>query len=191
MKQSFSPPHHPAINGAAENFVGTFKDKVTKIVNGGKTLDHAVNVFLFDYRSTEHCTTGRSPAWMVYKREIRTRFDLLKPEITTEVETKQLAQALARKGSRKTDFKEGDWVWVDDHRVHNKMKVLAQIVEQLSPVTFKVEVSPELKWKRHVDQMIRSASKPTTSVSQPEEARPKSLNKERRCSPRLAAKKLN
>lgn len=30
VNQSFSPPHHPATNGAAENFVGTFKDKVEK-----------------------------------------------------------------------------------------------------------------------------------------------------------------
>lgn len=61
VKHSFSAPHHPATNGAAENFVETFKDKITKIVKSGKTLEYAIDLFLFDYRAiTEHCTTGRS-----------------------------------------------------------------------------------------------------------------------------------
>lgn len=47
VRQSFSAPHHPATNGAAENFVATFKDKVTKIMKGRKSLEEAVNLFLF------------------------------------------------------------------------------------------------------------------------------------------------
>lgn len=71
VKQSFSPPHHPATNGAAENFIGTFKDKVDKIIKSGRDLNYAINLFLHNYRSREHCTTGRSPTWLMYKREIR------------------------------------------------------------------------------------------------------------------------
>ncbi|XP_024946954.1 uncharacterized protein K02A2.6-like [Cephus cinctus] len=89
VKHSFSPPYHPATNGAAENFVQTFKDKVSKIVKAGKTLETAINMFLFDYRSIEHCTTKRTPAYLMYKREIRTRFDLLKPSVTETVAQKQ------------------------------------------------------------------------------------------------------
>ncbi|KAK2578563.1 hypothetical protein KPH14_012210 [Odynerus spinipes] len=85
IKQSFTAPHHPATNGGAENFVGTFKDKVDKIVSDGKSLQYAINLFLFDYRTTEHCTTGRTPAYMMYKRELRTRFDLLKPDVNDHV----------------------------------------------------------------------------------------------------------
>src|SRR5436190_4868567 len=92
IKQSFTAPHHPATNGAAENFVGTFKNKVDKIMQNGKSLDYAVNLFLFDYRSIEHCTTGRSPAFMMHKREIRTRFDLIKPSVRDHVGKRQLAQ---------------------------------------------------------------------------------------------------
>ena len=73
----FSPPYHPAMNGAAENFVGTFKDKVSKIVQGRVKVDTAINQFLFDYRSTPHCTTNKSPANLLYKQELKTRFDLL------------------------------------------------------------------------------------------------------------------
>ncbi|XP_024877032.1 uncharacterized protein K02A2.6-like [Temnothorax curvispinosus] len=42
IKQSFAAPNHPATNGVEENFVGTFKDKVTKIVKSGKTVEIAV-----------------------------------------------------------------------------------------------------------------------------------------------------
>lgn len=85
IKQSFTALHHPATNGAAENFVETFKNKVDKIMQSGKSLDYVVNLFLFDYRSIEYCTTGRSPAFMMYKREIRTRFDLIKPSVADHV----------------------------------------------------------------------------------------------------------
>lgn len=46
IKHSFTAPHHPATNGAAENFVETFKDKVDKIVKSGKSLDYAINLCL-------------------------------------------------------------------------------------------------------------------------------------------------
>lgn len=35
VKHMFTAPYHPAMHGAAENFVGTMKDKVSKIVQGG------------------------------------------------------------------------------------------------------------------------------------------------------------
>ncbi|XP_029162078.1 uncharacterized protein K02A2.6-like [Nylanderia fulva] len=155
IKQSFSAPHHPATNGAAENFVGTFKNKVEKMVKSGKTLEYAINLFLFDYRSTEHCTTGRTPAWMMYKRELRTRFDLLKPDATDNIENKHIAQIAARKGHRNVTFQIGEEVMVDDFSVRNKKRSRGKIIKQLSPVTFEVEISPNCTWKRHVDQIIK------------------------------------
>lgn len=107
-KHSFTAPHHLATNGEAENFVEKFKNKVDKIVKSGKSLDYAVNFFLFDYRSIEHCTTGRTPAYMVYKRELRTRFDLLRPDVNDNVTRKQLAQVASRKGNQNVDFQIGD-----------------------------------------------------------------------------------
>ncbi|CAB0045094.1 unnamed protein product [Trichogramma brassicae] len=50
IKHSFSPPYFPATNGAAENFIQTFKDKVSKIMKRGEKAEAAINRFLFDYR---------------------------------------------------------------------------------------------------------------------------------------------
>ncbi|XP_017881808.1 uncharacterized protein K02A2.6-like, partial [Ceratina calcarata] len=123
IRQSFAPPKHPATNGAAENFVGTFKDKVKKIMKGGVSLERAVDLFLMEYRSTEHCSTGRSPAWMMYKRELRTRFDLLKPTADENVYIKQAGQIRSVDGKRKFSVEVGDAVMVDDYRIGKDKRV--------------------------------------------------------------------
>ena len=100
---SFSAHYHPATNGAAENFVQTFKDKVTKIVKGGESVEVAIKMFLFDYRSIPHTTTGQSPAYLMYGRNLRTRFDVLGPNVAKTVDEKQKAQITARSGNRTVD----------------------------------------------------------------------------------------
>ncbi|CAB0033671.1 unnamed protein product [Trichogramma brassicae] len=97
-------PWHPASNGAAENFVGTFKDKVHKMLKSGKNLNEAVTKFLFDYRSTEHCSTGRTPAYMMYKRELRTKLDCLQPDVSEQIENAQLRQVFNGSGTRNVKF---------------------------------------------------------------------------------------
>jgi len=89
IKHTFSPPYYPATNGAAENFVRTFKSNVDKIVKDGISLEKAVNMFLLDYRTVEYSTTGRSSAFIMFKRELRNRFDLLKPNVESDVNKNQ------------------------------------------------------------------------------------------------------
>lgn len=52
---------------------------MVKIVESGQTVECACNLFLFDYRCTIHKTTGQSPAKIMYGRELRCRFSLLRP----------------------------------------------------------------------------------------------------------------
>ncbi|CAL1672265.1 unnamed protein product [Lasius platythorax] len=119
----------------------------------GKSLEHAVNLFLFDYRSKEHCTTKRSPAWMMLKRELHTRFDLLKPCVADDVEKSMQAQIAATDGKRRVSPAEGDAVMVDDHTVRGPKRVEAKITKKLSPVTYEIGVG-STKWKRHIDQIV-------------------------------------
>ncbi|XP_058796647.1 uncharacterized protein K02A2.6-like [Phymastichus coffea] len=153
IKQSFSPPYHPATNGAAENFVGIFKDKINKIVKGGRGLDEAIDIFLFDYRSISHCTTGKSSAFLMYKRQLRTRFDKLRPSADVTVKVKQEAQIRNCSGSRNPALNVGDTVLADVYNAGNKKRVPAEIVERLTPSTFKVKIDDKMH-KRHCDQLI-------------------------------------
>ncbi|XP_076279058.1 uncharacterized protein LOC143208472 [Lasioglossum baleicum] len=140
VKHTFSAPHHPATNGAAENFVGIFKDKVNKMIKSGKRLEEAVS---------------RSPAFMMFKREIRTKLDCVRPNVADQIENAQLQQTLSSKGSRNIQFVEGEKVWVTDYTARSSKKTPAIIKAQLSPVNFEVEISPGKCWKRHVDQMFK------------------------------------
>ncbi|KYM96891.1 Uncharacterized protein K02A2.6 [Cyphomyrmex costatus] len=155
VKHSFSPPYHPATNGAAENFIQTFKDKVHKIVKGGEKVETAVNMFLFDYRSIEHCTTRRSPAYLMYNRELRTWFDLLKPNVAETVDVKQRAQILSRSGKRRVDLKIGDDVLFDDFGSNVDKRSTGKIIKQTSPTTYAVQTENKGIKKRHADQIIK------------------------------------
>lgn len=155
VQHSFSPPYHPATNGAAENFVGTFKDKVIKIEKGGKRVDKAINKFMFDYRSTPHCTTGKSPAWLFHKRQLRTRFDLLRPNVRNKIHEKQQSQIKNSPHSRNVQLNVGDPVMVDNYGTSGEKRIPAEIVKDLSPSTFRVRTESGNVTKRHTDQIVK------------------------------------
>ncbi|KAK9719375.1 Integrase core domain [Popillia japonica] len=87
ITQIATAPYHPASNGAAENSVKTIKYALRKALNGKKTVstDVALCRFLFDYRNTSHCTTGVSPASLMFGRALRTRFDLILPNKSLDI----------------------------------------------------------------------------------------------------------
>lgn len=116
IKHTFSAPYHPATNGAAENMVRTVKSKVDKIIRDGHSLEFAMNRFLSDYRSTSHCTTNQTPAQLMFKRELRTRFDLLKLDPRNTVEAHQYDQHRFKRGDRKINLAPGDIVYAKDFR---------------------------------------------------------------------------
>ena len=62
--------------------------------NGGMTIKHRLANFLIKYRSTPHSVTGRTPAELMVKRQLRTRLTLLKPNLAQAVENKQMKQKL-------------------------------------------------------------------------------------------------
>lgn len=61
---------------------------------GGMTMKHRLANFLIKYRSTPHSVTGRTPAELMVKRQLRTRLTLLKPNLALAMENKQMKQKL-------------------------------------------------------------------------------------------------
>ncbi|XP_044766716.1 uncharacterized protein LOC123322767 isoform X1 [Coccinella septempunctata] len=157
VNHSFSPPYHPATNGAAENFVQTFKDKVNKIVSSGKTLRAAINLFLFDYRTMFHPVTGISPAEIMFQRPIKSRFNLFTSKLTDEVCKKQWNLVEKEGKHRKYDFKVGDIVMTEVLGNKKKnVKLEGKIIRKLTPVTFHIELKTNGQIiKRHVNQFIK------------------------------------
>lgn len=134
--------------------MGTFKNKVLKITGEGKSLNFAVNSFLFDYRTMKHSTTGKSPSDIIFKREIKTRFHLLRENLVSETSFKQFNMSDKNKIS-KIDFKLGDVVLVDVYNNNKRHRVQAKIVEKLSPVTFNLLCDGGRIIKRHVNQILK------------------------------------
>lgn len=156
VKHTYSPPYHPATNGAAERFVETFKSHVTKIKESGNSLISAVNLFLFDYRNMPHSLTGVTPARLMLGRELRNRFTLLRPPAMVDKSYDLMEKQVNSKvGNRKTDFVLGEKVMVRDYRKGYKPWILGIIIEESVPnITYIVDVDGN-RWKRHVNQLLR------------------------------------
>jgi hypothetical protein len=156
IKHTFSPPYHPATNGAAERFVEIFKKHVLKIKeSSGNTIQSAINLFLFDYRVMPHSTTGVTPAMLMYNRELRSRFALLRPPPVIE-RTQQMLdkQRELASGSRKINFMVGAKVMARDYRKNRRPWIQGVIVEESIPDTTYIIDVEGCKWKRHVNQLL-------------------------------------
>nr|XP_039253416.1 uncharacterized protein K02A2.6-like [Styela clava] len=153
IKHKKSAPYHPASNGAAERFVQTFK-RAMRSVNDANKFDLHLDDFLLGYRNTPHCTTGEAPSVLFCKRRLRTILDLIKPNIRNRVEEKQYT---VRTKSNKTlrSFSVGETVLVRDYRGNSKWK-RGEITKIIGPLTYMVSVAPNVSWKRHIDQIIKS-----------------------------------
>ncbi|KAJ8357039.1 hypothetical protein SKAU_G00198330 [Synaphobranchus kaupii] len=153
VKHLRSAPFHPATNGQAERFVQTLKRSL-KASRGSTTVQHRLDSFLLSYRNAPHATTNESPAVLLLRRRLRSRFDLLKPSVATVVEQAQADQQGRRAPfARDKDFAPGDPVLVRDYRRGEEKWMPGVVVSQVGPVSYTVDVGLAPHWKRHTEQM--------------------------------------
>ena len=88
IKHIRSAPYHPATNGLAERFVQTFKQGMRASKSNQSISSKLAN------RTAPHTTTGQSPSMLFMGRNLRTKLDVLKPDVRKRVEDKQLNQAV-------------------------------------------------------------------------------------------------
>ena len=143
-----SAPYHPASNGLAERAVQTLK-RGLQAVQGGD-LNTRLSRFLLQYRVTPHSVTGIAPSELLMKRRLRTHLDLLKPDVSQKVTTKQFR---ALDSSQERRFVVGENVFVRNWG--NGPKWLSGKV-----VGFRGHVNLEIQTSqgcvhRHVDQVKR------------------------------------
>ena len=97
IKHITSAPYHPSTNGLAERAVQTMKLGLRR--TEGSTVQEKLSRFLFKYRITPHPTTGVAPSELLMSRQLRSRLDLLHPNIQERVEKQQAKQKDLHDGS--------------------------------------------------------------------------------------------
>ena len=145
-------PKHPASNGAAERFVKTFKQAMKAGRWDRSTVHHRLAQFLFDYRNTPSSMTGRTPAELLLKCQLRSRLDLLKPNFNARMEN-QKVEAAIRDTNKMCEFQIGSPVLVENFYGESKW-LSAQAVERTGSLSYKVLVEGSI-WRCHIDQIMK------------------------------------
>ncbi|XP_064653028.1 uncharacterized protein K02A2.6-like [Lineus longissimus] len=144
-------PKHPASNGLAERAVQSVKEGIDKLVSG--SIETKMARFLFKYRSTPHATTGRTPAEMMFNRQIKTHLDLLHPDVRATVGEKQGKQKLYHDThAKERNFEVGDKVYVTNFS-SGPCWLKGVITERTGPLSFVVELVDGRMVRRHVDHI--------------------------------------
>lgn len=89
----------------------------------------------------------------MYGRNIRTRLDIMKPDLATTVLCKQYGSKAKHCVNEIREFSEGDPVNTRDYRCNADKWAKGQIHSRTGPLSYKVDVNGTL-WRRHVDQIV-------------------------------------
>ena len=93
----------------------------------------------------------------MFGRATRTRFDLLKPDVSEKVKQKQ-ADVQTKRGGKLREFEKGDSVQCRDYRPRHDKWLSGTITSRTGPVSYTVEMINGQTWRRHVDQIRKANS---------------------------------
>ena len=89
-------------------------------------------------------------------RNLRSRLDILKPDIRRHVHNKQMDQTASHKSAKgMREFQIGQTVSVRDYRGQQKW-IPGVIHARTGPLSYEVCVGPNMIWRGHIDQLLDS-----------------------------------
>ena len=170
VKHIRTAPYHPSSNGQAERFVQTFKRAMKAGERDEPSLSARLSHFLLTYRSTPYATTNSTPSELFLQRKVRTRFDLLKPDLQHKVNEKQARQKEYHDQHSKTrQFSTGQLVMIRNFLSKQKW-MSGTIKSQQGPVSYTIELKDGRVMRRHVDHIrLRSPSTKPIGDTPPQE----------------------
>ena len=128
--------------------------------NDGLTLSHRLANFLLTYRTTAHSTTGAPPSELLMGRTLRTRCDLLKPDVRRRVEQRQAKQKERHdQHARLRTLQVGQAVMAKNFGPGDSW-LRGVVARQLGPVTYLVNLTGGRLWKRHLDHLKELSTPP-------------------------------
>jgi len=102
--------------------------------------------------------TGQPPSVLMFNRRLRSKIDLLKPDLRREVENKQYQQVYQKPGRATTQFQVGQPVLSRNYRSAEKW-LPATICHREGPLTYQVKVGESIN-RHHANQLV---NKPSTN----------------------------
>nr|XP_039253281.1 uncharacterized protein K02A2.6-like [Styela clava] len=156
IRHSRSAPFHPSSNGMAERFVGIFKSSLLRGRKEKVDILHKLDNLLLAYRNTPNSTTNESPAMLLMKRSLRSRLDLVKPDLASKVNERQTNVQDSKRNRETRYFELGQAVLACDYSSKKRRWVSGTIIKHLGPLTYLVKISNVVTWKRHIDQLLKA-----------------------------------
>ena len=142
-----------------------------KKLKSGSLADRVSRV-LFHSHITPNSTTGLSPAELLQNRRLRSRLDLLKPNISSRVIDKQAKQQLyANTHSRDRIFVEGEAVYIVNFGSGPKW-MPGRISTFVGNVSVKVTLSDGRTVTRHLDHIWKKFNDDFIPPSRPDSVHP-------------------
>ena len=122
----------------AQNGIKHIKQAMRSAKEDHVSLQQKLSTFLLKYRTMPHSLTNETPAKLLLGRNIRTRLDLIKPDLSAKVSSGQDKMKLSiRSGIR--EFNEGQKVMVRDYRNAGRSWIPAEIQSRTGPLSSTVD----------------------------------------------------
>ncbi len=150
-------------NGLVERFNKSLKQAIKTGMKGGDPIRKVIANYLLMYRATPHSVTKTSPSELFMGRKIKTRLDLLRPELRSQVGIRQEKQSNKRGHGRTVlSFVEGQKVWIRDYQQGKAQWIAGWIKEILGTRSYVVETEDGCVMRRHSDQLCPRETIPST-----------------------------
>jgi hypothetical protein len=150
--------YHPKSNGQAEVAVKHFKRSMKKISRSDSSL--ALVRFLFAHRTTPHTSTGQTPAFLMFNRELQTHLSKIIPSTRRKVETSQSRQTRSRtKREHHRTFQTGGSVLC---RIGSNWQQ-GIVTKKITGLTYWIKLTTGRMVKAHIDNIKESAAPPEGS----------------------------